>query len=237
MKGLIWHMKLPGTYRHELKYPINTADCYALRQRISSFMKRDLHTGEDGLYTVRSIYFDNADDKALREKIYGVQKREKFRIRYYNDDLSFIALEKKIKYNDLCMKLDAQLSRDEYLALLSGETEWMRSHPSELVREFCCKLKYQQLRPRVMVSYLREPYVYPPGNVRVTFDSKIRTSLFSRSFLFDEVRDICATDSSGDVILEVKYDAFLPEIISCLLQTAGLRRQAFSKYGACRRFG
>lgn len=71
-------MKLPGTYRHELKYPINTADCYALRQRISSFMKRDLHTGEDGLYTVRSIYFDNADDKALREKIYGVQKRENF---------------------------------------------------------------------------------------------------------------------------------------------------------------
>ena len=237
MKGLIWHMKLPGTYRHELKYPINTADCYALRQRISSFMKRDLHTGEDGLYTVRSIYFDNADDKALREKIYGVQKREKFRIRYYNDDLSFIALEKKIKYNDLCMKLDAQLNRDEYLALLSGETEWMRSHPLELVRELYCKLKYQQLRPRVMVSYLREPYVYPPGNVRVTFDSQIRTSLFSRSFTLGNECDISATDSPGDVVLEIKYDAFLPEIISCLLQTEGLRRQAFSKYGICRRFG
>ena len=139
-------MKLPGTYRHELKYPINTADCYALRQRISSFMKRDLHTGEDGLYTVRNIYFDNADDKALREKIYGVQKREKFRIRYYNDDLSFIALEKKIKYNDLCMKLDAQLNRDEYLALLSGETEWMRSHPSELVRELYCTPPFGKAR-------------------------------------------------------------------------------------------
>ena len=120
---MIWHMKLPGAYRHELKYPINTADYYALRQRISSFMKHDPHTGRDGVYTVHSIYFDNADDKALREKIYGVQKREKFRIRYYNDDLSFITLEKKTKYNDLCMKLDAKLSEDEYLALLSGETE------------------------------------------------------------------------------------------------------------------
>ena len=227
-------MKLPGTYRHELKYPINTADCYALRQRISSFMKRDLHTGEDGLYTVRSIYFDNADDKALREKIYGVQKREKFRIRYYNDDLSFIALEKKIKYNDLCMKLDAQLSRDEYLALLSGETEWMRSHPSELVREFCCKLKYQQLRPRVMVSYLREPYVYPPGNVRVTFDSKIRTSLFSRSFLCDEVRDICATDSSGDVILEVKYNGFLLSYVRQQIDAAEAQPLSIGKYTLAR---
>lgn len=230
-------MRLLGTYRHELKYPINTADYFALRQRLSSFMKCDAHVGKDGLYTVRSIYFDNADDKALREKIYGVQKREKFRIRYYNDDLSFITLEKKMKYNDLCMKLDAQISEEECRALISGETAWMRAHPSELVRDLYGKWKYQQLRPRTLVSYVREPYVYAPGNVRVTFDSKIRTSLFDRSFLSGEVQDICATDSSGDVILEVKYDAFLPEIISCLLQTEGLRRQAFSKYGACRRFG
>lgn len=113
----------------------------------------------------------------------------------------------------------------------------MRFHPSDLVQELYCKLKYQQLRPRVKVSYLREPYVYPPGNVRVTFDSQIRTSLFSRSFTLGNECDISATDSPGDVVLEIKYDAFLPEIISCLLQTEGLRRQAFSKYGICRRFG
>lgn len=230
-------MKLPGTYRHELKYPINAADYHALRQRLSALMRRDIHVGRDGYYIVRSIYFDNADDKALREKIYGVQKREKFRIRYYNDDLSFITLEKKVKYNNLCMKRDAQLSEDECRMLLSGETEWMKFHPSELVRELYCKLKHQQLRPRVMVSYIREPYVYPPGNVRVTFDSQIRTSLFSRSFALGNGRDICATNSPGDVVLEIKYDAFLPEIIFCLLQTEGLRRQAFSKYGVCRRFG
>ena len=230
-------MKLPGTYRHELKYPITTADYHALRQRLSSLMRHDVHASGDGYYTVRSIYFDNADDKALREKIYGVQKREKFRIRYYNDDLSFITLEKKVKYNDLCMKLDAQLGENECRALISGETEWMRFHPSDLVQELYCKLKYQQLRPRVKVSYLREPYVYPPGNVRVTFDSQIRTSLFSRSFTLGNECDISATDSPGDVVLEIKYDAFLPEIISCLLQTEGLRRQAFSKYGICRRFG
>ena len=100
-------MKLSGTYRHELKYQITAADYHALRRRLAPLMKRDAHAGGDGRYTVRSIYFDNLDDKALREKIDGVQKREKFRIRYYNRDLTFITLEKKVKYNSLCMKLDA----------------------------------------------------------------------------------------------------------------------------------
>ena len=74
-------------------------------------------------------------------------------------------------------------------------------------------MKTQQLRPRVLVSYVREPYVYAAGNVRVTFDSNIRTSLFQREFLNGTLPDIIATDAPGDIILEVKYDAFLPEII------------------------
>lgn len=74
-------------------------------------------------------------------------------------------------------------------------------------------MKTQQLRPRVLVSYVREPYVYAAGNVRVTFDSNIRTSLFQREFLNGALPDIIATDAPGDIILEVKYDAFLPEII------------------------
>lgn len=74
-------------------------------------------------------------------------------------------------------------------------------------------MKTQQLRPRVLVSYVREPYVYAAGNVRVTFDSNIRMSLFQREFLDGALPDIIATDAPGDIILEVKYDAFLPEVI------------------------
>lgn len=85
-------------------------------------------------------------------------------------------------------------------------------------------MRCQRLRPRLLVSYVREPYVYAPGNVRVTFDSQIRTSLYGRGFLPGRISDVAASDSPGDVVLEVKYDAFLPEIISCLLQTEGLRR-------------
>lgn len=230
-------MELTGSYRHELKYQTNPADHHALRQRLRTVMKCDPHTGADGLYTIRSVYFDNYKDKALWEKVYGVQKREKFRIRYYNDDFSYITLEKKIKHNDLCMKIDAHLTVEEYRRILQEPGAWMLEHPEPLVRELYCKMKTQQLRPRVLVSYVREPYIYEAGNVRVTFDSHIRTSLFQRDFSDGAISDICATDTPGDIILEVKFDAFLPEIIRCLLQSEELRQQAFSKYGSCRRFG
>ena len=222
-------MELTGSYRHELKYQISSAGHLALRQRLRAVMKRDPHTGADGLYTIRSVYFDNYRDKALREKVDGVQKREKFRIRYYNDDFSFITLEKKIKHNDLCMKIDAPLTVEEYRRILREPGPWMLEYPQPLVRELYCKMKTQQLRPRVLVSYVREPYIYDAGNVRVTFDS--------RDFLDGAISDISATDAPSDIILEVKFDAFLPEIIRCLLQSEELRQQAFSKYGSCRRFG
>ena len=140
-------MELTGSYRHELKYQNSPADHHALRQRLRTVMKCDPHTGADGFYTIRSVYFDNYKDKALREKVNGVQKREKFRIRYYNDDFSFITLEKKIKHNDLCMKIDAPLTVEEYRRILREPGPWMLEHPDGLVRELYCKMKTQQLRP------------------------------------------------------------------------------------------
>ncbi|MDO4281822.1 MAG: polyphosphate polymerase domain-containing protein [Peptococcaceae bacterium] len=230
-------MKNNGTFRHELKYQIPYGDYLAIRQRIRPVMKLDKFAGSTGSYVIRSIYFDNLYDKALREKVNGVQKREKFRIRYYNDDFSFIVLEKKIKINNLSMKVDARLSEAECRALLDGETDWMLEHPGKLVQELYCKLHTQQLRPKVLVSYVREPFTYGPGNVRVTFDSHLRSTLFHRDFLEEKVSDILVNDNPSDVILEVKYDAFLPDIIQDLLQTSGIRQRAFSKYCACRRFG
>ncbi|NLV75342.1 MAG: polyphosphate polymerase domain-containing protein [Chloroflexi bacterium] len=224
-------------YRTELKYSIDYADYLALRQRLCPIMKRDAHVRDDGHYIIRSIYFDNFNDKAIREKVDGVARREKFRIRYYNDDYSYIKLEKKVKLNNLCVKLGAPLTENEYRMLLGGKLDWMLSHPAPLVREFYIKIKGLQLRPRVRVSYTREPFIYAPGNVRVTFDSDIRTTLWHKEFLEPHVSDISATGTLGQMILEVKYDGFLPEIIQDLLQTERVRQQAFSKYRACRRFG
>ena len=234
-KGM--HMDDKKKYRHELKFGISYTDYLAMRGRLSKVMQSDPHADSDGRYRIRSVYFDNSDDKALMEKINGIAKREKFRIRYYNDDLSYISLEKKMKINDLCLKYDALISEEECRKLLAGDIVFMKDHTEELVRELYAKMNYQRLKPRVLVSYVREPYIYRPGNVRVTFDSQIRTSLFTSDFLKGEVSDISATDSPGDMLLEVKYDAFLPEIIQDMIQVNSMRQQAFSKYGACRRYG
>lgn len=230
-------MEQEKRYRHELKYAIAYGDYLAMRARLRRIMTVDPHASADGRYRIRSIYFDNGDDKALREKADGIGKREKFRIRYYNDDFSFITLEKKMKIDSLCLKCDAPITEAECRKLLKGDLIWMKDHPETLVQELYAKMRYQQLKPRVLVSYVREPYIYPPGNVRVTFDSQIRTTLFQREFLTKTVSDISATDTPQDMLLEVKYDRFLPEIIQDMIQVNGIRQQAFSKYGACRRFG
>lgn len=230
-------MKQKGKYRHELKFRITYGEYLILRQKLKTVMKSDPYTDEKGFYTIRSIYFDNINDKALREKNNGVPQREKFRIRYYNDDFSFLTLEKKIKHNALTMKIDAPITEQECRKILDGDLDFMLNHENELVRELYCKMQSQRLRPRVLVSYMREPFIYDAGNVRVTFDFNVRTTLWHREFLEQKIHDISAMDGIGEMILEVKYDAFLPEIISHLIQSDGLRQDAFSKYGACRKFG
>lgn len=224
-------------FRHELKYRIGYLQYIALKNRLQAVMHSDFHVGTDGKYLIRSIYFDNYMDKALWEKAEGVPVREKFRIRYYNDDFSYIILEKKMKINNLCMKMDEKITKDQCQDLLEGRLNWMREHPFELVQELYAKMHYQVLRPKVLVSYIREPYIYDVGNVRITFDSDIRTTLYHRSFLEKDVTDIRTADQPQDMILEVKYDAFLPEVIRKIMQIDAIRQQAFSKYEACRRFG
>lgn len=89
--------------RHELKHNINYADVLELRARLPLVASPDKHAVE-GCYRVKSLYFDNYNDKALREKIEGFSEREKFRLRLYNNDTSFIRLEKKSKKNGICFK-------------------------------------------------------------------------------------------------------------------------------------
>ena len=189
----------------------------------------------DGKYLIRSLYFDTPSDKALREKIDGVNRREKFRIRYYNGDLSLIHLEKKSRRNGLGTKFSADLTAEEAQKIVDGDTGWMRESGRPLVQELYCKMQYQNLRPKTIVDYTREPFVYRPGNVRVTFDYDLRTGLSCVDFL----NPACVTMPAGDagVILEVKWDNFLPDIIRDAVWIPGRRETAFSKYAQCRIYG
>ncbi len=221
-------------YRHEWKHELNRLDLLMLRQRLRAVMEPDPHA-VDGRYFIRSLYFDNLRDKALREKLDGVNKREKFRVRYYNGDPSVIHLEKKSKRGGLGTKYSAPLSGDETRRILEGDLAWMLNSPHSLVQELYCKMLGQGLQPKTIVDYTREPYIYAPGNVRVTLDYDIRTGLSCMDFLDPD----CPTIPAGDapILLEVKWDEFLPDIIRDIVQLPGRHASAFSKYAQCRIYG
>lgn len=217
-------------YRHEIKHEINKCDMLVLRSRLSAVMKKDAHA-IDGKYLVRSLYFDNLNDKALKEKQDGVNIREKFRIRYYNNDTSLIHLEKKSKVNGLCLKESTILTKEMTEAILNGDYSWMLRSNEPLLLEFYSKIKSQGLRPKTIVDYTREPFIFNAGNVRVTLDYDIRTSMNCKDFLKTD----CVTISTSDsIILEVKWDEFLPDIIRDVVSIKNCRAGAFSKYATCR---
>ena len=221
-------------YRHEWKHEINYADMLTLRPRLSVVMNRDKHA-VNGAYQIRSLYFDNLSDKALREKIDGVNIREKFRIRYYNGDTSFIVLEKKSKINGLCAKESCQISADEAQKIVDGNLGWMPESGRPLCTELYAKMLSQGLKPKTIVDYTRDPFVFPAGNVRVTVDYNIRTGLFRTDFLNPKTLTLPAGESP--IILEVKWDAYLPDIVRAAVSLPGRRVTAFSKYEQCRLYG
>ena len=240
-------------YRHEWKHEISWSDLLCIRQRLRAVAQPDPYT-IGGKTLIRSLYFDDAADSALREKIDGVNMREKYRIRYYNGDPSFIKLEKKSKHNGLGTKYAAQLTAAEAQAIVDGDLEWMREemlklsapdlpegglesqkigpYRRELVGELYSRMQGKGLRPKTIVDYTREPFVYAPGNVRVTFDYDIRTGLSCTDLLDPDCPTIPA--GNGEIILEVKWDAYLPSIIRDCVETPGRRATAFSKYAICR---
>lgn len=221
-------------YRHELKQVITGADALVLRRRLGIVMQRDEHS-RTGSYLISSLYFDNINDKALMEKINGVNRREKFRLRCYNDDPSLVFLEKKSKINGLCAKQRCVVDSAQVQSIIADGARWSPEEGSGLLNELHLKMTTQGLRAKTIVDYKREAFVYPAGNVRVTLDSEVRTSMHPQEFL-DPDRLMLPTRESG-IILEVKWDEFLPDVIRGIVQPGDARTESFSKYAACRVYG
>ncbi len=221
------------TFRHEFKHEISAADMLCLRSRLSCIMQADPHA-KDGKYSIRSLYFDDLFDTALREKIDGVNKREKFRLRYYNGDTDLIFLEKKSKINGLCLKEQAQITAVDAKALLERDFEKIGTAENPLIKELIFKMQTSSLRAKTIVDYTREPYIFTAGNVRVTLDYNIRTGLMCTDFLNPESVSIPVRNSP--IILEVKWDNYLPSVIRDAVQLKARHTSAFSKYAVCRSF-
>lgn len=220
-------------FRHEMKYFLHVFDYTALRQKVSEILTLDENSIDASGYEISSLYFDGIHDHSLYDKNNGVFGREKYRIRIYNGSDQKISLERKSKYGDFISKESAPLTRWEYSEILQGNPDALDDKENPLLQDFYIALKYRNFIPKVIVNYVREAYVYEPGNVRVTFDKRMAAGintvdLFHPNIILEE------TLLPEQTILEIKFDHFLPDMIRQLVQPEKFIRSAISKYVICR---
>ena len=127
------------------------------------------------------------------------------------------------------------LSAEETEKIIAGETDFISSSEKTLLRELGYKMKTEGLLPKTVVDYTREAFVFPAGNVRVTLDYDIRTGINQTDILNPYIPTVPA--GTAPIILEVKWDEYLPDIIRDIIQLESRRSAAFSKYAACRIYG
>lgn len=226
---------IENRYRHEFKYLCSYGQLRMIQVRLSGLIPLDPHVGESGIYNIRSLYFDDYYDSYLRENEAGTDPREKFRIRIYNHSSERISLELKKKVRGKTQKLSCPLTEGQCRKLMAGEIPDIPGDAPPVLQKLVLLMRTRLLRPKVIVEYDRVPYVYPYGNVRVTLDENIRASGRADLFLEDQIplRPIL---QSGQHILEVKYDEYLPDYIYRAIQTEDLQQTAFSKYYLCRKY-
>ncbi len=219
-------------YRVEDKYNCTDAQLVTLQSRMEAVLKPDVNEGGAEGYRVTSLYFDDLTDSCLQDTVDGVNRRNKYRIRIYNDALDVIKLEVKTKRDSRIMKRSKTITRAQMESLMRGECIEDSASDSDPATLFNLAIRTQGLRPKVIVAYERKAYVYEPGNVRITFDRNVRASSRVEAFgqkniSYDFLREY-------DKVLEVKYDAFIPDFLLQLLETGNMQQSAYSKYQLCR---
>lgn len=222
-------------FRHELKYLVTNAEIAMIKNRINNLIPRDSHVGESGTYSIRSLYFDDYDNRCFYENENGTDPREKFRIRIYNHSTERITLECKRKERGKTLKTSCPLTLEQTRILMAGKTIPDISSQPEVLRKLTLRMLTRKMRPVVIVEYDRIPYVYPNGNVRVTLDMNVCSSSSVNNFL-DKKISKRPVMPKGQHLLEVKFDEYLPDFIHHNLNLHSLNQTAYSKYYLCRKY-
>lgn len=218
-------------YRYEKKFLINTYQMELLKNNLSAALYLDSNIkNEDGSYFIRSLYFDDYKDTSYNQVIDGISKREKYRIRFYDLDPSYITLEKKSKENNLGKKDKDKLSKEEVLNFING-AENLTEKP--VVNELQNKIKTNFYKPVIIIDYLRKAFTYPINDVRITLDYNISCSYQVDKFFDSDINSIPLLDKNT-AILEVKYNDFLPDVIKRVINIKNLEVTSFSKYSVGR---
>lgn len=221
-------------YRHEIKYIISKSSAEILKQKLKTIMEVDKNSyNKDNTYLIRSLYFDDPQSTAYYEKLNGVEFRKKYRIRIYNKQDDFIRLECKYKHNNMTSKESVLISKDICSKIINGSIDDIDITKDNILKRFIIDMKTKKLAPSVIVDYKRLAYTYPVSEVRVTFDSQIKSGIYNYD-LFDEDTSYTSVIDDDYLVLEVKYNEILPETLAIILSTISLNREAYSKFATCR---
>ena len=217
-------------YRHELKYLINAGDAELLKERLEHLLEQDAYA-INGEYFIRSLYFDDYYHSAYNTKLMGVSERQKYRIRLYNKDTSFIRLERKNKVGAYIYKTGVNLTIDQVDRIMDGDFDFLLRHNNLLARQFYVECVSNVMRPMVYVDYEREPYILDAGTVRITFDKNVRAAYPTRGV--DEDKTSYHVLEPGKMVLEVKFTEFLPKVIKEALPPRAAEMTSVSKFTLC----
>lgn len=229
-------MALP--LRHELKFLVTRTQLEVLRHVIKPVLHLDPNAVKNGgFYHIRSLYFDTVFDDSLYEKYSGVMNRDKYRMRIYNLDGQNIFMECKTKIGTLISKRSVKIPRDLAEQLIAGDPAGLENTRSGLLRDVYREMRTRLMHPVVIVDYEREAYLHPAEEVRITFDTKVRTGLNSIDLFNPEVPTLPVLPND-ETVLEVKYNRVLPPYIRDLLSYACPEavQTAVSKYTLCRQY-
>lgn len=224
--------KIKKVYRHEKKYTLTWSEFQIINGKLKHLLKLDSNCPQEG-YEVKSLYFDNPYDYALGQKVDGTEVRHKYRIRVYNNDFSYLKLEKKSKYNVMTNKESVYLTEEEAKKIVDGDIQFLEDKDDDLFTNFYYKLKHEMYKAKVIVKYTRIAYVYPVSNLRITFDCMIKKSQSSEKF-FTKDNNYMKAYKANEVIMEVKFDHVLPVFVRDVIQSPNVMASASSKYVAAR---
>lgn len=231
-------------FRNEWKHSMDQTDYIIIRSRLAGIAEDSMYAGLGGMYRVRSLAFAEQGDAKRPELLASIGKKESFRIRYYNENLDYIRLEKKTRVGGKSNKQSAPLTEQECRSILSGDVDWMADSEEPLLEEFYQKMKSGKIAAQSVADYQREAFVYRPCNVRITMDSRLHTGILPQSFLdlnemggSDSERTSSAEMRKEAVLMEVKYDCFLPEVIRAAIRIKSQRSSSFSRYETRHAYG
>lgn len=216
---------LKTTKRFEYKYLISYVDYYKVIEAVKTMLIHDKH-GEEDNYPVNSIYIDDIQFTGAADKAFGNQFHKKYRIRFYHS-LESKKLELKEKTGDESVKYACDINDEVYEGILTQDLDVLeKNFEDPLIRRYTLDMLRHNLEPKCNIKYFREAYRDETDNLRITFDHSVSVERFSNDFSNEYLK--LMKDST--LILEIKYEHFLPKYIKSILKGITLNQIAYSKY-------